>query len=357
MVGRQTELGTAMSRWDDTVAGRGQIVIIQGEAGIGKSRLAHEIFRKTRRSRAKFVLFQCLPHGRHSTLLPLVHRVQAVSPGQDDFGELTFERVAAVMQREGVSDSLAIEICAFMVGAGGPSRETLQGASPQRVREQIGWAARQCIEEWTKAGPIVIAVEDFHWADPTSAELLDDLVGWINTKPVLLVLTTREPAPLASAVGNVTAMVLRQLKTSEANALITGLWRGQKIAKLPRAALSLVYKRSNGVPLYVEEVCRLLTEAIAAGRADWQEILSNARLSSLETVLSTRLSAMGPARKVAQTASVLGQSFNEQLLRAVLPDLSEERILAALDELVDAGILVHGRRGSSVSYAFRHALI
>jgi predicted ATPase len=166
-------------------------LLVVGEAGIGKSRFLHEILRRTRRRRTRILLFQCSPRGMDLALAPLVDVVRyaaGVAEGED----LTINEVAGLMRREGIRDDFVVQMIAFAAGAAVPSEQIAGEASPGRIRARMNSATRRCIEEWSKAGPIVIAVEDVQWIDPTSADLLHDLVGWIAGKPVFLLFTTRK---------------------------------------------------------------------------------------------------------------------------------------------------------------------
>lgn len=355
LIGRRAQLQLAMDRWQEVVRGKGQVLIIQGEAGIGKSRLAHEIFRRIKPERQKLILLQCSPHGVNSSLLPIAQVIQAALPRDPGYeNELSLDNVAAFMAGEGVTDQRTVQTIAFAVGAAGRPGGLSAEVGLRRVRERIIWAARQCIDEWIRTGPIVIAVEDLQWIDATSKALVEDLIGFIAARPVLLLLTTRNAFAPAAPAPHVTQIALDRLKAADARAMLARLWPEQDRHGPPASALALLHRRTGGVPLFIEEVCQWLAEAVRGGSVDWRALLPTAPLASLENVLSARLAAMGAAKRLVQAASAIGRRFDADLLRALVPDLSEQQFANTLDQLVDARIFSRGQRARG--YAFRHAL-
>jgi class 3 adenylate cyclase len=188
-VGREAELSAIAESWRDAVAGKGSVVLIEGEAGMGKSRLLHEIRRMTRSERNKMLLFQCWPNASHSTLHPLLQSFPNIE-GKGE-GRLTASAVAKQFGRHGVHDADVIDVFCFLLGADGQRDQTLRDATAEVIQERTSHAVRRGLELVCAAGPIVLAVEDIHWIDPTSRHLLIELARFIHRYPALLVLTTR----------------------------------------------------------------------------------------------------------------------------------------------------------------------
>ncbi len=356
MIGREAELRTALEAWERAVAGDGHVLVIEGEAGIGKSRFVHEVLRKTRGRRARLLLFQCSPRGLDTALAPLIDVIRTNS-GLEESGELTAEQVAELMRREGIQDSAAIEMIAFATGAVGHTGAIADVAGHERIRDRMISAMESCIDVWCEKGPIVIAVEDVHWIDPTSKALLQALAERVRTKPVLLLLTGREPPSWIESGAHIREIHLDRLRASEASALVSELWARRKTGAIPPDALSLVYQRTNGVPLFLEEIAQWLASTSSAESRDWMSLLSHARSSSFENLLAARLGSLGPAKSVAQAASVIGREFDEKLLSAIVPDVTGESLSVAIAELVRANILVWQEVRGVAGYAFRHSLI
>ena len=354
MVGREAELRHAIDLWQLAAAGRGQTLILSGEAGIGKSRLAYEVLRNTRKKRSRQFVLQCSIQGKETALSPLIELVRSAASSVDDHGEATSERISEVMHREGIFDEQAVETIAFIAGASTELGTGDQNSSPRLVRERIFDAVDRCIENWLEVGPIIIAIEDVHWIDPTTKDLLGHLIKWIRDKSVLLLMTTREAVQWTETDTWVTLMPLATLPAAQAEVLISKLWHGYA-GKPPASVLSLIYQRTNGVPLYLEELSQWLNTQPRLDWVDWKEVLSHARITSLETILSARLTTLGPAKAVLQAASVIGPQFDDQLLRVIMAGVKPADIAAALEDLVAAHLIV--RRAGSSGYAFRHSLI
>lgn len=139
---------------------------------------------------------------------------------------------------------------------------------------------------------------------------------------MLLLLTTRERVAWVEVGAHVGHVCLDRLRAEEAGALLADLWPRDKAGRIPPAAVSLSYQRTNGVPLFFEEICHWLAGALTAGQTEWMELLSNARISSFENLLSARLGELGPAKNVDQAASVIGREFDTELLHAIVPENS-----------------------------------
>lgn len=357
MVGREAELETALGRWERAAAGEGQTLVVEGEAGIGKSRFVHELLRRTRGRRGRVLVFQCSPRKTDVALGPLIDVVRSASGAGEGGLALTIEQIAELMRREGIDDEFAIEMIAYAVGAVVPFGQIAAEVGPQRIRERLIGAMRRCIEQWSGARPIILAVEDLHWVDQTSKALIFDLVDWIRTKPVMLLLTSRDPVEWGEQAAHVARIPLDRLQASEADELVSILWQRHKGQSLPPEAASLIYQRTNGVPLFLEEISQWLGTSLSSGRNDWIERLSSARISSFETLLSARLGELGPAKSVAQAASAVGREFGEEFLHALVPEISRAHLSSALSRLVQANILVPKMQGHQPGYSFRHSLI
>jgi predicted ATPase/class 3 adenylate cyclase len=355
MIGRDAELKQALKCWDEAAAGHGQALFVEGEAGIGKSRMLHEILRGTRGRRGRILLFQCSQRGMDSALAPLIDVVRSASGASDVGGELTVKQVGQLMHREGVHDPDVIEMIAFATGAAVQSVRIAGETGHQRIRDRIIWAIRRCIDTWCESGPVIVGIEDLHWADPTSQDVLKALAGWIQTKRILLLCTSRDPPSWLESGPHIHRLHLDRLQAADTALLLSQLWSTKEGSAIPPEAVTLVHERTNGVPLFLEEVSQWLASSGEAG--DWKRALSGVRLSSFEKLLSARLGGLGPAKVVAQAAAAFGREFDEDLLREIVHDIPEEHVSASFGELVDANILVRRNVGPVPGYGFRHALI
>jgi predicted ATPase/class 3 adenylate cyclase len=355
LVGRAAELRKIAECWRDAVAGKGGVILIEGEAGIGKSRLLHEIRRMTRFERNKMLLFQCSPGGARSTLQPLLQSFPGIEGGRA--GRLSAAAVADLFGRHGVHDADVVDVFSFLLGAEDVNDQTLRDAAPEVIQERTGQAVRRGLERVCAAGPVVVAVEDIHWIDPTSQYLLIELAHSIHRHPALLVLTTRpEAAGELPQLPHVTHIPLGRLDPAETRTAIAAMWP-QGEASETTELLDLMGRITGGVPLFIEEICQWTAENAGFTTDQLAKAVSPGGTSILESVLGARLESLGPAREVARAAAVAGPRFTLALLREILPELEAAIIVDALDRLSEAGLLVRARSSGAAFHAFRHALI
>ncbi|HXV29951.1 MAG TPA: AAA family ATPase, partial [Sinorhizobium sp.] len=231
-INREAELNTIARTWEDVLAGRGSVLHIEGDAGIGKSRLLREIRRTTRDRRSKLFFFQCLPGGLRSTLHPLLHSFPDAIAGAGQPG-LTASAVATLFARNGINDPEVIDVFAYLLGAQGRS-QVLSNDDPKTIREKAHRAVLRALEAICRHGPVVIAVEDIHWIDPTSRDLLGEAARIIRQFPVFLVVTSRLGTQVEwLEAANRTRLSLRPLDRDETRRAIEAKWPQHRMAMLP----------------------------------------------------------------------------------------------------------------------------
>jgi len=352
-IGRASELAAVVNAWKNVRAGRGEILAIEGEAGIGKSRLLHEIRKLTRNERAKSFLFQCSPGGGRSPLHPLLHSFSG--QGSSAGSHLTAETVAERFGRQGICDAEVVEVFAFLLGVAASDAPTF-GREPKIIREKARRAISTSLAAVCRNGPVVLAVEDIHWIDPTSQDLLGEAARVVPHFPVLLVTTARPGAPADWLEGAAhTRLALAPLAPEETRLALESIWPDHRRATLPDL-LEVTERISGGIPLFIEEICQWVSE----GRADAMKISdtsSPTHTSTFEGILEERLRNLGAAREVARAAAVTGARFTLPLLRELLPDFGKRALSTAAATLCEAGFLTRVRAAGLPAYAFRHALI
>ncbi|RWK24103.1 MAG: adenylate/guanylate cyclase domain-containing protein [Mesorhizobium sp.] len=352
-IGRRHELVTIAACWDDAVAGKGSVILVEGEAGIGKSRLLYEVRKRTRFQRAKLLLFQCQPGGSHSALYPLLQNVRSDLAGKE--GRLETSDVAEVFANQSVHDDDVVGIFSFLLGAEG-SNPALKEADLKVIREKATWAARRSIEAICERGPLILVVEDIHWIDPTSRQLLAELALFIQRLPVLLIMTARPGSEIHSGFRDLPHITLKPLDREETRQAIMAM-RPEIGSAAHSELISVVVEVTGGVPLFIEEICQWIAENAASITDRLTPAASSSRISVFEGILEARLEALGPAKDVARAGAVAGNRFNLGLLRKLLPEYSDETIGNALDTLSEAGFLIRVRPSGEPDYGFRHALI
>lgn len=354
IVGRDREFAHGLACWERAASGQGNVLLIEGEAGIGKSRLLHELRKAARPTRRRLLLFQCAPGGVHETLHPLL---QALTQNTGQAGrKVTTARVEALFRRQGITEREVTSLFSFLLGAEDADEAGLKGASPEAMREKVVQAAEQCLSQLAAEGPLLIAIEDAHWIDPTSYMILAALARRVQKYPVLLIVTSRKFEPQARPGNGATSHIpLSALDRESTRIALEQSWP-EAAQRLPEDLIEPIHDLTNGNPLFVEELSQWMSENEGA-----VETLTRgstlARGEALESILTARLANLGPAQDIARYAAVAGRDVDYSLLCSILPDMDAVTILESLKALGDAGILLRNRIPGYPSYSFRHALI
>lgn len=357
-VGRTAELEALDDAFQQAAAGPGRAVLIRGEAGIGKSRLVR-LFRERRGGSAAWVTFRCSSDDRHSALRPAIRvteRTFGFVPG--DTPEMKLNRLVAGVAAYGSLPTDAVPLLAALLKI--PTGEAYAplhlGPTLQRTRTLD--LLLSLVFDSNAGRPVVLVVEDAHWADPSTLELLAMAADRLDTLRVLVLATSRpEFAPVWAGSAGVSVLGVDRLAPREAEALATSVAGGKA---LPAELLRQLVAKTDGVPLFVEEMTKLVIESgtllLVGGRYELREPLGGLAIpATLHDSLLARLDRLGPAKSVAQLASVIGRKFSLAMLRSVSP-LSEPELDTQIGQLVDAGILDRADGGPDERFRFRHAL-
>lgn len=358
IIGRQAELDKALRLWRRAKSDHGQMLIIQGDAGVGKTRLLHEIRRRTRPVRSRMMVFQCSARDARTALQPIADQFLGVGAARREVGrQLTGSLIESALRAEGVEDPETIEtFTTLFCGENGESAD-FRHPPVGLTRQRAYFAARNCLSIWLQNGPVVIALEDAHWIDPTSRDLLEDMGSWIKNKPVLLIVTTRESiGDLAESAAD-ERIILDGLSCEEATELINILWSRDAEGTVPESAIELIYQKSNGIPLFLEEITNLLRESAGFDAQKLGDFLRNTKIPSFENILSAKLDSLGFAKEVAFAASAVGRDFGPELIQEILGNTDSDTLQDALERLLNANLIVRQGGGASPVFGFRHALI
>jgi TOMM system kinase/cyclase fusion protein len=357
LYGREQELDYLQQRWWQVTAGTGQSILLTGEPGIGKSRLVQELIRHARGTPHSLLESRCIPEGRNSALSPMVDLLERLlGISRDWTPEQTISALEALLSQHGFELKEAMPLFLGLLSVkGGVDRYPPPDVSPQMIKERTLDALVGLCFEMAQQQPLLLLVEDLHWSDPTTLELLSHLVKDVSSASICLVLTARPEftAPWTTSHH----LQVSRLDRKRVEEMVGGLVRNRPV---PREVMEQLLNRTDGVPLFVEELTRIVAEALPE-RGDLLSSRSAtpsqiAIPTTLRDSLMARLDRLGPAKELAQLASALGREFSYEVLKAV--SLRDEPVLQQeLKTLVDAD-LVHRRRGvRNPTYLFKHALI
>jgi class 3 adenylate cyclase/predicted ATPase len=361
LVGRDEESGLLRRRWEQSKAGLGQVVFISGEAGIGKSTLVEALRVQVRAAGLPRIAFRCSPYHTTSALYPVITHLQHLLQfAPDDSPATLLAKLEAGLRPSGLLLVEVVPLLAGLLSVPLPAeRYAALIVTPQQQKQQtldvlVAWLAAEAERQ-----PVLVAWEDLHWADPTTLEMLGLVIEQAPTVPMLHVLTYRpEFSPPWPPRSHITPLVLNRLERPQVEALITQQAGGKP---LPAEVVQYIVAKTDGVPLYVEELTKmLLASPLLREEAD-RYVLTGplhtvAIPDTLQDALMARLDQLNRAKEVAQLGAVLGREFAYELLQALAPQ-DEDTLQAGLAQLVGAELLYQRGRPPRARYIFKHALI
>jgi predicted ATPase len=355
LVGREEELELLVQRWSKAKSGDGQVVLLSGEAGIGKSRLIVALLERLATEPHVRLRHFCSPQHTDSALYPIIGQMErAAGFADDDTPQARLDKLDAMLTRTSTPE-VDVALFADMLSLPNDGRYPTLDLTPERRRHRTFEALSLQIEALTRSRPVLMIVEDAHWVDPTSMEAFGQAVGQIANLPVLLIMTFRsEFEPPWIGRSHVTALTINRLVERDVRAMIDNVIGNKPLSLEVRQD---IMERTDGVPLFVEEITRAVLEAENEGAA--QTIVPSPALAvpaSLHGSLMARLDRVGQAKEIAQIGAALGRKFSHPLLAAVVRK-PEAELASALDRLIAAGLLFQQGVPPHATYLFKHALV
>ncbi|HWX33463.1 MAG TPA: AAA family ATPase, partial [Steroidobacteraceae bacterium] len=356
LVGREEELDLLLRRWRKAKTGEGQVVLLSGEPGIGKSRLTAALAERFASEPHARLRYFCSPQHTDSALYPILSQMErAAGFAHSDATPTKLDRLDALLVQS-FTPREDVALFAEMLSLPNDGRYHPLELTPQQRRQKTLEALTARLEALSRTTPVLMVFEDVQWIDPTSLDALARAIERIKAFCVLLIVTYRsEFEPPWIGRPYVTALTLNRLGDNETAALINRV-TGNKA--LPESIRQDIIERTDGIPLFVEEMTRAVLEAENEGEArkTAAAITSSLVPASLHASLMARLDRLGPAKQAAQIGAAIGREFSYSLLAAVAQK-SEADLQSALDRLIKAGLLFRQGTPPDAMYLFKHALV
>ena len=358
LVGREEELELLLRRWAKAKTAEGQVVLLSGEAGIGKSRLTAALLERLTSEPHTRLRYFCSPQHTDSAFYPIISQMErAAGFVHDDIPQAKLDKLDMMLAQTSISKQDAA-LFAEMLSLPNDGRYAALDLEPQQRRQKTLEALTAVVEALSRQSPLLMIFEDAHWTDPTSLETFGRVVDRVRSLPVLLIVTFRpEFEPPWIGRPYVTALTINRLAQRDIEAMIDRVV-GNKL--IPANIRQDVIERTDGIPLFVEEMTKAVLEAgseeEAPRTAATVPSTALAVPASLHASLMARLDRLGPAKEVAQIGAAIGREFSHALLAAVAHK-PETKLGSALDRLMAADLLFRQGVPPHATYLFKHALV
>ncbi len=356
-VGRESELNLLAERWRLACAGEGQVVLLSGEAGIGKSRVLRELREQLGNESHSEMRYQCSPYGTNIAFLPVIEQLRAAAGfGALDTDHDRLEKLELLLRNAPQASDTAPALLAGLLSLPTERYPPLEMSPIKQKLETIALLVDR-MEQASRDNPLLMLVEDVHWIDPSTLEVFDAFVERSQELPILMVITHRpEFEQRWGEYGHVTDHSLNRLSRQDGRDLATRVAGGRE---LPEIVLDQVLGSTDGIPLFVEELVKTVLESGVVrdvdGRLEAERVLPPMAIpTTLKDSLMARLDRLSPVKEVAQAASCIGREFSSALLAKVLDanDLNSK-----LEQLVSAGLIFRRGFGDRSWFIFKHALV
>jgi class 3 adenylate cyclase/predicted ATPase len=360
LVGREEEVELLMRRWQQAKAGDRQVVLICGEPGIGKSRIAQTVLERISGEAHMRLRYFCSPHHQDSALYPFIAQLErAAGLRREDTTEERLEKLEAMLAQATNDPGEAAPLLADLLSIPTGDRYQPLDLTPQKRKEKTLLALLAQLNGLSSRQPVLMLFEDVHWSDPTTRESLDLLVERVPKLRGLVVITFRpEFVPPWIGRPHVTMLTLNRLAPAQRAEMITQVTGGKT---LPKGIVDQIVDRTDGVPLFIEELTKNVVESGVVTDAGDNYAISGpvgalAIPTSLQASLLARLDRLAPTREIAQIGAALGRSFSHELISAVA-QMPEQKLNDAITQLVEAELIYRRGTPPHAEYTFKHALV
>ena len=356
IVGRDREIELMLERWTQARSGQGQMVVVNGEAGIGKSRITKAVIDAVAKDYHTRITYQCSPYHTDSAFYPVIqHLAFAAGFAPADGPDTRLDKLEALLGQ----DNDTLKLVAAMMGLNESARLGALEVSPAQQRAHTMKALAKLLVAQSRDRPVLLVYEDLHWIDPTSLELLDLLLDAITDQKIMILATARPSFEhIFGGHPIVTRFSLNRLGKGQIAAIVAKLTDNKPI---PDEIMEVITNRTDGVPLFVEELTKTILESGALQDTGDRLVLDGplstiAIPTTLHDSLMARLDRLQPIKEVAQTAACIGREFGHGLL-VQISSMSETALDTALQGLIEAELIYRRGLPPEASYLFKHALV
>ncbi|MGC1825624.1 MAG: adenylate/guanylate cyclase domain-containing protein, partial [Pseudolabrys sp.] len=358
LVGRSTELRLLLERWQKVKRGDGQVILLSGIPGVGKSRLLHELKLHIQRESHFLLHHQCSPYHSQSAFFPVIEQIQQAA--QLTAREADADKIAkleAYFRRSTDSPAVPVLLIANLLSISTGNHRELSELTPQQIKNRTISTLVDALLAISVQRPTVCIFEDAHWLDPSTLELLELVVSRIDHARLLLIVSCRpEFHPEWITHANITTLSLTRLSHTEVKEMMRDLLRG---GSMPQQLFDQIVEKADGVPLFIEELTSNMLSAPLRTRGNFEQTAQPALLrvpDTLSDALMERLDRVEPSRRLAQIAAVIGREFSFDLLSAAAR-IDEDDMRLALSLLEQTGIIYRVGISPFVRFAFKHVLL
>ena len=359
-VGRDQEIALLMERWQAAKEGDGQIALLSGEAGIGKSRIMQELRKQLDAEPHTRMRFQCSPYHTSSAMFPIVQQLSfAAGLTAEDAPDEKLDKVENMLGQATEQDPETLALFAALLSIPSGDRYPALELSPQEQKERTLRALIEQLTGHSARQPVFVVIEDAHWIDPTTSEYFDVVVDAVQRLRALLLITFRPEYDCPwSSYPHATSLALNRLTRSQTESVILHVAND---IPLPDDVVDQIVAKTDGVPLFVEELTKnVLESGLVKNVGDRFELAGPlvplAIPASLQDSLMARLDRMAPVKEVAQIGAVIGREFSYELLHGVTGK-NDGELRDALDQLVESELIFRRGTPPSATYTFKHMLV
>jgi class 3 adenylate cyclase/predicted ATPase len=359
-VGREQEISLLLGRWREAVDGEGQVVLLCGEAGIGKSRIAYRLCDRLADENPQRIQFQCSPYHTNTALYPAINVLrEAAGLTSQDGPTLQLDKLDVLASESGIDNRATVALFADLLSIPGDHRCPPLTMSSETRKEMTLEALVHHLQKLADRSPVLFIVEDAHWLDPTTLDLLTRIINRIRQMRLLLLITFRpEFKPVWADYSHVTLLTLSRLPRRQSAELVAALTGGKA---LPPEVQQAILAKTDGVPLYIEALTDNVVESGLLTEGNESFTLKGPLTGlpipdSLQALLMERVDRLGSAKDIVQTGAAIGREFSYELVRATV-DVTDSQLREALDRFVSSGLMFQEGEIPRATYHFKHALV